>query len=114
MSFVLTQSLSSKDITHIYRVPSVLIVIDLISRGLNLHTLHQRHDKRRDLITRLRDSGLTHQKIADRLNEMGFPKTNGTVWTRFDVGVSLKKIRDRKKREDDKTVILSVVKALLE
>ena len=45
---------------------------------------------------------------------MGFPKTNGTVWTRFDVGVSLKKIRDRKKREDDKTVILSVVKALLE
>jgi DNA-binding transcriptional MerR regulator len=91
----------------------VLIVIDLISRGLNLNTLPRRHSTRRDLITRLRDSGLTHQKIADRLNEMGFPKTNGTPWTRFDVGVSLKKIRDRKKREEDRTVILSVVKAIL-
>ena len=45
---------------------------------------------------------------------MGYPKTNGTEWTRFDVGVSLQKIRDRQKRKQDYRVVLSKIEVIEE
>ena len=91
----------------------VAITIGIISGKMNVVTKGQEHHERINLIMSLRNEGLSHASIAERLNEMGLERPRGGPYEAQSVNMTIYQWGKRERRKQEHNYFLRTIRVVV-